>query len=265
MNYSECMYCLFNAGLVAFTSAGRDSITVELALAAIRHIDEIQRGARIHTRSDCRSMRDRIEYHSLRLHTCFAIVYVCQGMVRRQSSLINEEQRCEWWQKLKGGLLETIQAFLDLQILSILPLRTWSMTHIALSCTLLLGFMPGTRPERRVLDTIKIFTSVLSSSADMDATEGDGFPRLTKRHALALELLHKLCDNHLRPETPPHRENPTAAPDDFNSTDETATLNTSELLSALQVPELSRNVMDELNTDWYVSSRILKGISEMWI
>ena len=263
MNYSECMYCLFNTGLTAFTSAGRNSITVELALAAIRHIDEIQERASIHTRSDCRSLRDRIEYHSLRLHTCFAIVYICQGMVRRQSSLINEEQRCEWWQKLKGGLLETIQAFLDLQILSILPLRTWSMTHIALSCTLLLGLMPGTRPERRVLDTIKIFTSVLSSSADMDATEEDGFPCLTKRHALALAFLHKLCDKHLRPETPPRRENPTAAPDDFYSNDETATLGTSELLSPLQVPELSRNVTDEWNTDWYVYSWILKGIFEI--
>jgi hypothetical protein len=68
-------------------------------------------------------MQDRIEYHALRLHTYFAIVYVCQRMVRKHSSLATKEQRAEWLRKIMAGLLETTQAFLDLQALCVLPLR----------------------------------------------------------------------------------------------------------------------------------------------
>jgi hypothetical protein len=134
------------------------------------------------------------------------------------------------------------------------------MTHIALSCAILLGLMRGDRPERRVLETIKAFIDVLSS-ADADSFEDDGFPRLTTQHASALELLNLVCSTRSRPETPPRREKSGAEDDGFVPNKIMNPSGPTELPSQLQIEDLSRNPTDESTIDWYVSPIILRRMS----
>lgn len=106
LNYPECMYCLCKAGLLALESIERDSMTLDFACASLKQIGDIQGRARMRAKRDCKSMQDRIEYYALRLHTYFAIVYVCQRMVRRHSSFTTKEQRSEWFHKLLGDQVD---------------------------------------------------------------------------------------------------------------------------------------------------------------
>lgn len=105
------------------------------------------------------------------------------------------------------------------------------------------------RGERRIPDTVKTSTSVLSNS-DADGSEEAEFPRLMTRHASALELLHQVCITNARPAMSPERPDSAVVGDALLSNKVATFTDTSE---PPQLETFSGIPAEGSTQDWHVS------------
>jgi hypothetical protein len=129
--------------------------------------------ATIHIRefNACNTRRKRIEHHICRLHTSFAVSTACRPTLYFAAQEQDAGRSDDILQRAKQALMETIQAFLDLQALTNLPMRTWSMIHAALSSAMLLeyfGLSLGSSEAQAVLIS---FTQVLHQQCETQAPD----------------------------------------------------------------------------------------------
>lgn len=178
-----------------------DPLRSEHGAQAISDVEEVEAilsrtAPHLQTKDRCRTIQDRMEYNSLQIHTSFTISYICQAALRRAD--LDAHTAGILTTKCKQTLIASVRGFLNLSTFSIVPLRTWSYVHNALSSALLLGLMGETRtnPEVRALQEALISTlSTVDAEAEGPGTprQKDGSSRFTNRHAKALEALQAMC------------------------------------------------------------------------
>lgn len=133
-----------------------------IATRAILHIKEI---------NACNTRRERIEHHICRLHTSFAVSTACRPTLYLASREQDAGRSDDILQRAKQALMETIQAFLDLQTLTNLPMRTWSMIHAALSSAMLLEYFGLSLDNTEAQAVISSFTRVLHQQCETQAPD----------------------------------------------------------------------------------------------
>ena len=196
MGYNDAMFSLCNIMMRII-----DPLRSEQGAHATSDVEEVEailaRAApHLQTKDRCRTIQDRMEYNSFRIHTSFTISYICQAALRRADLDAHTAEILTI--KCKETLTASVRGFLNLSTFSIVPLRTWSYVHNALSSALLLGLMGETRTNPEVRSMQESLISVLSTveaEAEGSGTprQKDGSSRFTNRHAKALEALQAMC------------------------------------------------------------------------
>ncbi|KAF3016465.1 hypothetical protein E8E14_008603 [Neopestalotiopsis sp. 37M] len=108
---------------------------------------------------------DRLQHYALRLHTAFVVSVCCRPALRSDYKLLKAGEKKSLSARCKANLIETVNMFLAMHNISVIPTRSWAFTYHGLSSAILLGLLsdPKTEPEVRHLQGELI--SALSAAA----------------------------------------------------------------------------------------------------
>ncbi|KAK7591976.1 hypothetical protein V3481_006612 [Fusarium oxysporum f. sp. vasinfectum] len=109
--------------------------------------------AHLRGRQQCHSLEQHLEHLSIQLYYHFCVSFICRPAFQRLEQVAGGPHYMVLLSRVKSSLMNTSKAFLEFLALSVVPLRSWSLVHIALSATLLLNVWEETRndPECRKL------------------------------------------------------------------------------------------------------------------
>lgn len=199
LSYNDCMLLLCKLAISARPNltAERTSLKAEIdALATARHLHE-KALPRLADRSNCRTIQDRIEYYSLRISQGFVVSCMSQTLMKACARMGWEQQSKHLQSMCKEGAFDCLQAFVDMQSFSVVPLRTWIFIFSALSSALVLAALSEDADRPRIQELQR---QLLQSLAERDREmELPHRPGLHARYPKALNLLqevtHKEANN----------------------------------------------------------------------
>lgn len=120
----------------------------------------------------CKDLSQLLEHYALKMHLSFFITYICRPAIRNSTKINEALTNDNLSVRAQESLIRVCQAFMDFQALSIVPRRTWSMIHEALSAVLLLYVWDKTRHDTncRLLQqqVVDIFTNDITDETTND-------------------------------------------------------------------------------------------------
>lgn len=193
LSYNECMLLLCKLALQARAdeSVERSNLNTEIdALASARHLHE-RALPRLADRQNCRTIQDRIEYYSLRISQGFVVSCMSQTLMKASSRLGWEQQRKHLESMCKEGAFDCLQAFVDMQSFSVVPLRTWMFIFSALSSALVLAALDADKSKSQDLQR-----QLLSSLAERDREQELAHrPGWYASYPKVMRLLHDVSES----------------------------------------------------------------------
>ncbi|KAL4893626.1 phenylacrylic acid decarboxylase [Aspergillus ambiguus] len=191
LSFTDVMHYLCRLG-IEITTADRETQEITFYLNMLNNLDDVYQRASPHLRSreNCKSMHHNLEHLTLKMHISLAVSVLTRPALKQ--SQIRDPPYSVLRERAKTSLLDASRAFLEFQALSVVPLRTWSMVHTALSSTLLLSTWEETRndPESRDLQqrVIEVFSATGSVGQSGDSAPENG-QWLSERHIRTLLTL----------------------------------------------------------------------------
>lgn len=141
----------------------------------------------IRSRDACNTRQTRIEHHLCRLATARCLFNLYRPVLRHA---LREKLMGDDLQRVKFALVEAMEAFLDLQSLSILPLRTWSLIHGALSSAMVLEYSGLARGHQHGQNIQSNFIALLKDQCNVPGNESSSNSLwLSTAHARAIIAL----------------------------------------------------------------------------
>jgi hypothetical protein len=145
----------------------------------------------LQSKEDCQNIQHHLERLALKLHISHLISFVCRPAVKN-SELANNSSYQILRRRARESLIEATRTFLDFQVLSIVPMRNWSMIHTVIGSTLLLSIWEETHWDKECQDlqqrVIEVFSAV-ESKEDGAASGSENSQWLSQRHIWALVSL----------------------------------------------------------------------------
>ncbi|KAL6889997.1 hypothetical protein GGI43DRAFT_430713 [Trichoderma evansii] len=145
---------------------------IERSVRLLQSIDDCSSHAQPYqqTRDSCKNLQEHLEYLALQINMSFTICFLCRPAIKKSTSISHNETHLLLITRAKKGLQNILQSFLDLQALSIIPLRNWSMIHSALTSMLLLSIWEETRNDAKSQSLQKSVLNVLLETSQRDAS-----------------------------------------------------------------------------------------------
>lgn len=159
----------------------------------LQQLDQVKVRSQPHLKTllSCTSRQARMEHHAFRLQQAFGLSFVCRPVVSALGIPATEAALSFIHERAREALLETLRAFMALQTLTILPLRSWSMIHAAISAALVLQLQgeAGCSDEATNLqnDLVDALTRECSETGGSDTAQAQ--PWLSTAHLRALRTL----------------------------------------------------------------------------
>ncbi|UKZ61320.1 uncharacterized protein TrAtP1_002586 [Trichoderma atroviride] len=179
----------------------------EHSVRLLQSIDDCSSRAQpyLQTRDFCKNLRELLEYLALQINTSFTICFLCRPAISKSTPILQTDAHRLLIVRAKRGLQNVLERFLEFQALSIVPLRSWSMIHSALTSMLLLSIWEETRDDSKSQDLQKSVLNVLLKASQRDATiDANSEPHwLSTRHVQALMTLLENIRNTPCPTTAP--------------------------------------------------------------
>ena len=192
LTYNDCMLLLCRLALQARSdeSVEKSNLNAEVdALASARHLHE-RALPRLADRQNCRTIQDRIEYYSLRISQGFTVSCMSQTLMNASSRLGWEQQRRHLESMCREGALDCVQAFVDMQSFSVVPLRTWIFIFSALSSALILAALDADSTKTQNLQR-QLLTSLAERDREQELAHRPGWYASYPR---ALTLLRRVSE-----------------------------------------------------------------------
>lgn len=189
LSYTEVMHSI---AYICFevTECGPDA---EHSVRLLQSIDDCSSRAQqyLQARSSCKNLRELLEYLALQINTSFTICFLCRPAISKSTPVSQSEAHRFLIFRAKKGLRNVLERFLEFQALSIVPLRSWSMIHSALTSMLLLSIWEETRDDPKSQELQKSVLNVLLKTSQRDASlDPNREPHwLSTRHVQALMTL----------------------------------------------------------------------------
>ncbi|KAL2818677.1 hypothetical protein BJX63DRAFT_429176 [Aspergillus granulosus] len=195
LSYTNMMHyiCWIALRIITLNEVGETESHDNLALLA--ELDSTYSRAQAHLlqRTNCKNLHQHLEHLALRMHTSFCVSMLCRPALKSRPDPSHDSSLETLRHRAKESLIDASKAFLEFQVLSVVPLRTWSMVHTVLSSTLLLCIWPETRedPECKNLQqrVIEVFSG--GSSGGSDTATSHYSQWLSARHIRALITLRQ--------------------------------------------------------------------------
>jgi hypothetical protein len=123
--------------------------------------------------SNCRLMRDQLEFWNLSLHRSYILSELCRPAIR---NLTQSKELKDLTQSIRTlciqSLADTVEAFLGLHNITKFAMQSWAAVHRSLSSALLLCILGEHKKNNRVRELISRLTTVMSEVlSTLDPTE----------------------------------------------------------------------------------------------
>lgn len=211
-SYADCMLQLCTIALDVVRRRAQP-VSTQHELQSIeerrRELQTITEGAHIHLRdsSTCALMKDHLEHWNWRMHYSYVVSELCRPMLAKreqrhrghEATSIGDLQRV-----CINALVDTVDAFLKLQNLTIFARTSWAAVHRSLGSALLLGILKEPARSEAVRLTIDQLITVMSSIEYTDASE---IPAPVTRAVEALQRLNIVANASGRGGSSGHGEN----------------------------------------------------------
>ncbi|KAK6000580.1 hypothetical protein QM012_003305 [Aureobasidium pullulans] len=259
LSYIECMYEWSQIGRQLLEKTRHERANVDTMLQFGEKLDQINSKSQPHLRmlSACTSRQSRMEHHAFRLQQAFCSSFVCRPALLCVNAPEREDELQVILGRAQASLLETIQAFMALQSLTVLPLRSWSMIHAAIGAALLLQVQERTAgtEETRTLQNSLINALSRECSGESGSASSQTQPWLSVSHLRALRTLQGSLTR--RPLTN-EIDNQAATTIQERPQNDTTHYPTTNLLSETELADLA---MDNFgNIEWGKSFRLAQRI-----
>ncbi|KAM0511800.1 hypothetical protein ACHAPE_009476 [Trichoderma viride] len=179
----------------------------ECSVRLLQAIDDCSSHAELYlqTRDSCKNLRELLEYLALQINTSFTICFLCRPAISKSFPILQTDAHRLLIVRAKKGLQNVLERFLEFEALSVVPLRSWSMIHSALTSMLLLSIWEETRDDSKSQELQKSVLNVLLKASQRDASmDANREPHwLSKRHVQALMTLLETIRNTPCPTTAP--------------------------------------------------------------
>ena len=141
LTYYDCMLLLCKGAMQAKSDANVEKANLKEeidALADARHLHE-KALPRLADRQNCRTVQDRIEYYALRIAQGSIVSSMSQTLIKASDRHGLDQQKKHLERMCKEGAMDCLQAFVDMQSFTVVPLRNWMFSYSALAAALALG------------------------------------------------------------------------------------------------------------------------------
>lgn len=188
LGYVECMHHYCDIGRHLLERPRSERASIDIMWFHLRQVDEVLSKSAPHLRSltECTSRQSRMEHHAFRLQASSCASFICRPALLSLPVPGKEAEHSSLLARARHDLLETIHAFLDLQTLTVLPLRTWAMIHASISAGLLLRLIEDSEPSEEVRELLNALVSAIFRNS---GTDDLGQPGLSVSHLRALRIL----------------------------------------------------------------------------
>lgn len=265
LSYIECMYAWSQIGRQLLEKTRHERANVDTMMHFLNMLDEINSKSQPHLRalSACTSRQSRMEHHAFRLQQAFCSSFVCRPALLCINAPGRDDELRIIIDRAQISLLETIQAFMALQSLTVLPLRSWSMIHAAIGAALLLQVQERTTQTQEIRTLQNSLINALSRecSGESGSASSQTQPWLSVSHLRALRTLKgSLTKRPLVNENYDHLATTTHEQPENNITDHSTT-------NLLGEAELANLAMDNFgNIEWgksFISNNLSSVIADM--
>jgi len=196
--YLDGMYNLCHLIASRLTPDATASSTYAQMLENCNAVEAIREKMMPHFRNRdlCKSALDRLQHFAFRLHTSFVMSVCCRPALRKDRTAAADQQTQKLLRnKCKTNLIETVQMFLAMHQLSVIPTRSWAFTYHGLSSAVMLGIMGETNTDTEVRNLQGDLISALSATAakEQNSPSGPAIPKTDKDIELSGPLSRALA------------------------------------------------------------------------
>jgi hypothetical protein len=139
-----------------------------------------------------RTTKQRLEHYGFKLYSSFVISLLCQQRLRDMGSHgLQGMEQTEWSRRLVCALIDTVTSFLSMQTISALPLRIWSIQHMALCSAFLLSFRTDLKQQHALLRPVEALIDAFSGADNEVQVHSMG--ALAPPYGRALLILRERC------------------------------------------------------------------------
>lgn len=168
---------------------------IDTARHSLEMLDHMARRISQHNESPStrHTRQSRIDGHTMHLNISFVTSVICRVFLKQKSPATYSEDHEYMATRARLSFVEVMRAFLDLQPLTVIPLRSWSMIHAGISSALLLEVY-GAAAQAPDSEDIRLrFINLLSNEQPCgngsESAEVYDRPNLTASHVKALRAL----------------------------------------------------------------------------
>ncbi|KAL3431657.1 fungal-specific transcription factor domain-containing protein [Aspergillus tetrazonus] len=130
LSYTNLMHylCWTALGIIGMQESAAAEPNHNLTLLA--ELDSTYARAQPHLlrRESCQNLQQHLEHLALRMHVSFCVSTLCRPAIKTSPQFSEDSRYATLRTRARESLIIASKAFLDFQALSIVPLRTWSMT-----------------------------------------------------------------------------------------------------------------------------------------
>ena len=205
--YRDCLWHLSESMLLHLGPRSTALESQEQFRTSVKQIEDIHDLVAIPASDARQTSKARLEFHSLKLYSSFVISFLCQQRLRRlRGGEAQKDEQSECAEKLVHTLRDSITSFLSLRSTSMVPMRIWSLKHIALSSAFLLSFRSDLKQHPTNLQTVEALINAFSTIIEDGVDNGLG--TLNEPHLRALRVLREICSKKVPEEVVAREEEP---------------------------------------------------------
>jgi hypothetical protein len=215
LDYRQAMNCLCHLTLQHAKSEGGSSDASNIH-ALFHDLDKITVNDQLHSAKACTSIQQLQQYHSFKLHQNFVISAFFRPILEKDDAQIFHDQ--DYGRAMRHfttALKRSVRAFIKLQSMSSVAIRSWAFVHYGLSSALLLGLI---RQEAGDDDTRRMQSELIEILTE-HSEYGGRFSIVHNKALKAVQKLRKLADQHAGLSSPDVRQSPERVgklPDDLS-------------------------------------------------
>lgn len=184
--------------------------------AGLHDLDKITVVHQLQNIKACTSFQQLQQYYSFKLHQNFVVSTFSRSILRKDAAQIFPgSEYVRTMRRFVTALKRSIRAFIKLQSMSSMAIRTWALVHYGLSSALLLGLIK----EESAADDTRRMQSELIEILTEHSEQGGRFSIVHNKAFKAVKRLRKLADQRAGLSPPDVGQSPETVgklPDDLN-------------------------------------------------
>ncbi|KIL94159.1 hypothetical protein FAVG1_02721 [Fusarium avenaceum] len=196
--------------------SGTGSSDVTSLPAVFHDLDKITVVDQLQNIKACTSIQQLQQHYSFKLHQNFVVSTFSRSILRKDAAQIFPgSDYVRTMRRFITALKRSVRAFIKLQSISSIAIRTWALVHYGLSSALLLGLIK----EESAADDTRRMQSELIEILTEHIEHGGRFSIVHNKAFKAIKRLRKLADQHAGLSPPNVRQSPETMgklPDDLS-------------------------------------------------